>query len=394
MSDYLNEFKPPQRTLLGAGPCMVHSRVLHAMAEPILGHQDPVFLEILGDVSEMLRVVFQTSNPLTLAVSGTGTAGVEAAMCNMLERGDVVILAENGHFAHRAADTASRCGADVRMVPFPWGGPVGPDLSPLEDELKKHKKVKAVSIVHGETSTGARSPLPEIADLVHRYDSVLIVDAVASLGGVEMKMDEWDIDLCHSGTQKCLGAPSGLAPISVGPRAAKVLRERQTPVQSFYLNLVDLETYWGEQHRYHHTAPISMIYAIREALRMAMEEGMENRIQRHAQAAEALRAGLEALGLELFAHPDYRLNPLTSVIIPEGLDEARMRRKLLLEHNVEVSGGIGQLAGKIWRIGLMGHSAHVSNVLVFLSALEQVLAEEGYEVARGSGVAGAQRSLA
>ena len=396
MSNYLEEFKPPQKILMGPGPSSVHPRVLQAMTAPILGHLDPDFLRVMDDVMEMLRIVFQTSNRLTLPISATGTAGMEAAFCNMVEPGDTVVIAINGYFGNRMADIASRCGAEVHTVELSWGKPVGPDLSALEEEMRKHPSVKALGVVHGETSTGILTHMPEIADLAHRYDALLIADAVTSLGGEWMALDQWDVDVCYSATQKCLGAPPGLAPISLGPRAVNVLRERKTKVQSFYLNLANLETYWSEnQNRvYHHTAPISMIYALREALRMVMEEGMENRIRRHARNASALRAGLEALGLELFADPDHRLNPLTTVVVPDGVNEAQVRRRLLMEYSIEIGGGLGEIAGRVWRIGLMGESSSEGNVLTFLSALERILPEEGYEVAQGAGLAGALGALA
>ena len=379
---------------MGPGPSDVHPRVLQAMAAPILGHLDPDFLRVMDDVMEMLRIVFRTSNRMTLPISGTGSAGMEAALCNMVEPGDKVVIAINGYFGSRMADIATRCGGEVHRVEVPWGKPVGPDLSPLEDELRRHRAVKVLGVVHGETSTGSLSPLPEIADLAHRYDAILIADAVTTLGGEEVDLDRWEVDVCYSGTQKCLGAPPGLSPISLGPRAVKVMEGRKTQVQSFYLNLADLLTYWSENRVYHHTAPISMIYALREALRMAMEEGLENRIRRHARNALALRAGLEALGLELFAQPGYRLSPLTTALVPEGINEAEVRRRLRADYGIEIGGGLGQIAGRVWRIGLMGESSRESNVLTFLSALERILPEHGYEVALGSGVAAAQRSLA
>ena len=394
MAQYLKEFVPPQRILLGAGPSSVHPKVLQAMSQPILGHLDPDFVRAMDDVRDMLRIVFQTSNSLTLPISGTGTAGMETAFCNVVEPGDTVVIAANGFFGTRMADIASRCGAQTQVVEFPWGRPVGPDLSALENEMKSHGRVKAVGVVHGETTTGVLTPLPEIADLAHRYDALLIVDAVTSLGGEEVDVDGWDIDICYSGSQKCLGAPPGLSPITLGPRAVKVLSERKTKVQSFYLNLVDLESYWSSDKRvYHHTAPISMIYALREALRMGMEEGVENRIQRHARNAASLRSGLETLGLELFAEPGYRLNPLTSVLVPDGVDESQVRSGLRTEHGIEISGGLGQVAGRIWRMGLMGESSRDRNVLALLSALEGILSVEGHEVVHGTGVAAAQLVL-
>ena len=379
---------------MGPGPSNVHPRVLHAMDMPILGHLDPDFLRVMDDVMEMLRLILQTSNRLTLPLSATGTAGMEAAFCNVVEPGDTVVIAINGYFGNRMADIAARCGAEVHTVQFPWGKPVGPDLSPLEEEMGKHRSIKALGLVHGETSTGVLSPLPALAELAHRHDALLIADAVTTAGGEEVALDQWDVDICYSASQKCLGAPPGLAPISLGPRAAKVLKERESKIQSFYLNLAVLESYWSESRVYHHTAPISMIYALREALRMAMEEGMEERIRRHARNAGALRAGLEALGLELFADPSYRLNPLTTVVVPEGVKEAQVRRRLLTDYGIEIGGGLGEIAGRVWRIGLMGDSSSEKNVLAFLSALERILPDEGYEVARGASLAAAQRALA
>lgn len=395
MGSYLREFNPPERILMGAGPSSVHPRVLQAMAQPIIGHLDPAFLGVMDDVMKALRMAFQTSNRLTLPLSATGTAGMEAAFCNVSEPGDTVVLAINGYFGSRMVEIASRSGAQVHTVEYPWGKPVGPDLSALEEEMKKHRKIKAVGVVHGETSTGVLNSLPELATLAHRYDALLIADAVTSLGGEEVPIDQWDVDVCYSATQKCLGAPPGLAPISLGPRAVKVLKERKTPVQSFYLNLSDLESYWSEnQDRvYHHTAPISMIYALREAMRMLMEEGLENRIRRHARNAAALRSGLEALGLELFAEQGYQLNPLTAVKVPDGVKSAHVRGKLREEHGIEISGGLGQIADRVWRIGLMGYSSSEHSVLTFLSALESILPDEGYEVARGAGVAAAEQVL-
>ena len=393
MARYLREFVPPPRILMGPGPSNVHPRVLQAMAMPVLGHLDPDFLRVMDDVIDMLRIVFRTSNRLTISISGTGTAGMEAAFCNLLEPGDTVVIAINGYFGTRMADMASRCGAEVHTVNYPWGKPVGPDLSALEAEMKGHRTVKVLGVVHGETSTGVLNPLEQISDLAHRYDALLIADVVTSLGGEEVALDQWSVDACFSGTQKCLGAPPGLAPISLGPRAVDAIRQRKSKVQSFYLDLADLETYWFENRVYHHTPPISMIYALREALRMAIEEGMDNRIRRHARNAAALRAGLEELGLELFADPGYRLNPLTTVVAPDGVNEAQVRTKLREEYGIEIGGGLGELRGRGWRIGLMGASSSESNVLTFLSAFERVLTEEGYEVAHGAGVAAAHRAL-
>ena len=394
MSDHLPEFIPPHRILMGPGPSGVNHRVLQAMAAPLLGHLDPVFLGVMRDVREMLLRVFHTSNDLTLAVPGTGSAAMEAAFCNTIEAGDHAVIAVNGYFGSRMADIAARCGAQVHTVDFPWGTPVGPDLTVLEDEVKRHPQVKVVGMVHAETSTGVLSPIKAVADLAHRHGALLIADAVTSLAGEELDVDGWDIDVCYSGTQKCLGGPPGLSPITLGHRAAQALSGRKAPVQSFYLDLGLLQTYWSDTPAYHHTAPISLVYALREGLRLVMEEGLEARVHRHAVNAEALRTGLQALGFELFAQPGYRLNPLTTLRVPDGVDEAAVRRTLLVDHGIEIGGGLGETAGKVWRVGLMGDSSKAENVLAFLSALERILGAGEYEVAQGAGVAAAQRSLA
>ena len=391
-ASHLAELQPTPRLLLGPGPSSVHPRVLQAMTLPVMGHLDPDFFQVMNDISDMLREVYRTSNVMTMPVSATGTGAMEAACANILERGDTMVVCRNGYFGIRLGNIAERCGAEVHEVDSPWGKPADPQA--LEDELKKHPRVKAVGVVHAETSTGVLTPLPEIIDVIHRHGALAIVDAVTSLGGHDMRVDEWDIDVCYSGTQKCLGAPPGLAPITLSESAMEVVKSRETPVQSFYFNLQDLESYWGQSRSYHHTAPISMTYALREALRMMMEEGIENRFDRHARAASALRAGLEALGLELLADPEHRLNPLTTVGIPEGIDDAQIRAALLSDYAIEIGGGLGEFRGKAWRIGLMGDSARDRNVLALLSALEQLLNENGYEIAFGSSLAAAQRALA
>ena len=389
---YLEEFNPPQRILLGPGPSSVNPRVLQAMTLPILGHLDPRFFRVMDEVCAMLREVYRTENLMTVPLSATGTGAMEAACANMLERGDKIIVCRNGFFGDRLADIAERCGAETVTLDFAWGDPL--DVQVLADALEQHGPVKAVGVVHAETSTGVLTPLPEIVNLVHRHDALVIVDAVTSLGGHDLRMDEWDLDVCYSGTQKCLGAPPGLAPISFGPRAMEVINTRQSQVQSFYFNLKDLENYWNQTRAYHHTTPISMTYALRESLRMMMEEGIENRIRRHARVAAALRAGLEALGIGLMAAEGYRLNPLTTALIPEGgVEDAAVRQRLLNDYNIEIGGGLGQVRGKAWRIGLMGESAKETNVFALLSALEQILPDLGYEVATGASLSAAQRAL-
>ena len=388
---YFDEFQPHQRVLLGPGPSTVHPRVLQAMTLPVLGHLDPQFFRVMDDVCEMLRHIFNTSNFMTLPLSSTGTGAMEAACVNILEPGDTIVVCSNGFFGNRLADIARRCGAETYIVDGPWGKPV--DVQALADELKKHARVKAVGVVHGETSTGVLTPVQEIASLVHEHGGLLVVDAVTSLGGHEVRMDDWDLDVCYSATQKCLGAPPGLAPISFGPRAMEVINTRSTPVQSFYFNIKDLETYWSQTRAYHHTSPISMTYALREALRMLMEEGIENRIQRHAQVAAALRAGLEAMGIGVLPDADHFLNPLTAALVPEGIDDAAVRRRLLEDYSIEIGGGLGDLRGRVWRIGLMGESARASNVFVLLSGLEIILSGLGYEVASVASLAAAQGAL-
>ncbi len=389
---YLSELQPNTRLLLGPGPSSVHPRVLQAMTLPVMGHLDPDFFQIMNDIGEMLREVYHTTNVMTMPVSATGTGAMETACANILEPGDTMVVCRNGYFGIRLGNIAERCGARVFEVDSPWGQPV--DSQALDDELSKHSKVKAVGVVHAETSTGVLTPLPDILEVIRRHGALSIVDAVTSLGGHDMRVDEWGIDVCYSGTQKCLGAPPGLAPITLSEVAMQAVKTRETLVQSFYFNLQDLESYWGQSRSYHHTAPISMTYALREALRMMMEEGIENRINRHAKAAATLRAGLEALGLELLADPEYRLNPLTTVRIPDGIDDAKVRAALLNEYAIEIGGGLGEFRGKAWRIGLMGDSARDRNVLALLSALEQLLNENGYEVAFGSSLAAAQKALA
>ncbi|MEX2431146.1 MAG: alanine--glyoxylate aminotransferase family protein [Dehalococcoidia bacterium] len=390
MPTYLHEFTPPFRLLMGAGPSNVHPRVLQAMAASLLGHLDPDFLRAMDDVREMLRQVFLTKNQLTLPVSGTGTAGMEAALVNILEPGDTFIVGINGYFGARLADIASRTGARVFEVEQSQGQPVNAES--IRAEIARHDSVKAVAVVHAETSTGVLTPLPEISRAAHEAGALLVVDAVTSLGGTELRIDDWDIDVCYSGTQKCLGAPPGLAPVTMGERALAVMDSRKTKVQSFYLDLTMLRKYW-QQRAYHHTAPVSMIYALREALRLALEEGLEARWRRHDRSAAALYAGVEAMGLSVVAGKGCRVPGVTAIHAPEGVDEAEVRKYLLLQHNIEVSGGLGPLAGKVFRVGLMGYNSTPANVFSFLSALEGALTAQQYELPAGAGVAAAQQSL-
>ena len=391
-SSYMNELQPPQKVLLGPGPSTVHPRVLQALSLPVMGHLDPTFFQVMDDVCEMLRMVFHTTNFMTVPISSTGTGAMETACANIIEPGDSMLVCRNGYFGIRLADIAERCGATVHVMDTPWGKAVDPQM--LKDELKKHPGLKAVGVVHAETSTGVLSDMKELVDVIHEPGALAIVDAVTSLGGHEVRMDDWGIDVCYSATQKCLGAPPGLAPISLSPAAMDVVAKRPSKVQSFYFNLKDLEAYWNQTRAYHHTSPINMTYALREALRMMMEEGQENRINRHARVAAALRAGAEALGLSLLAEEGHRLNPLTTLSIPQGIEDAKVRRALLNGYDIEIGGGLGEFAGKAWRVGLMGESARERNVFALLSALETILSKEGYEVAFGASLSAAQRTIA
>ena len=391
-SSYMNELQPPQKVLLGPGPSTVHPRVLQALSLPVMGHLDPTFFQVMDDVCEMLRMVFHTTNFMTVPISSTGTGAMETACANIIEPGDSMLVCRNGYFGIRLADIAERCGATVHVMDTPWGKAVDPQM--LKDELKKRPGLKAVSVVHAETSTGVLSDMKELVEHIHESGALAIVDAVTSLGGHEVRMDDWGIDVCYSATQKCLGAPPGLAPISLSPAAMDVVAKRPSKVQSFYFNLKDLESYWNQTRAYHHTSPINMTYALREALRMMMEEGQENRINRHARVAAALRAGAEALGLSLLAEEGHRLNPLTTLSIPEGIEDAKVRRALLNDYDIEIGGGLGEFAGKAWRVGLMGESARERNVFALLSALETILSKEGYEVAFGASLSAAQRTIA
>ena len=392
-SSYMTELNAPQKVLLGPGPSTVHPRVLAAMASPVMGHLDPAFFQVMDDVCEMLRMVFHTENKMTVPLSSTGTGAMETACANVIEPGDSVLIARNGYFGVRLGDIAERCGATVHLMDTPWGKAVDPQ--DLRDELKKFPGFKAVGVVHAETSTGVLSEVKELVDVIHEAGALAIVDAVTSLGGHEVRMDDWGIEVCYSATQKCLGAPPGLAPISLSQAAMDVVVKRPTKVQSFYFNLKDLEAYWNQTRRaYHHTSPINMTYALREALRMMMEEGLDNRIKRHARVAAGFRAGAEALGLTLLAEEGHRLNPLTTVSIPEGIEDSKVRAALLNDYDIEIGGGLGDFAGKAWRVGLMGESARERNVFAVLAALETILSKEGYEVAFGASLSAAQRAIA
>ncbi len=387
------ELKPSSRLLLGPGPSMVHPRVLRAMSTPLLGHLDPEFLVIMNEVQGMLRAVFQTENAFTIAISGTGSAGMEAALVNVVEPGDKVIVGVSGVFGTRLADIVGRCGGQLVKLEVPWG-----QIFPLEriqEALAKEGKVKAVALVHAETSTGAQQPLEGLGMVCRDHGALLVVDAVTSLGGVPVEVDRHGIDVCYSGTQKCLSCPPGLAPLTFSLRALQAVRARKTKVQSWYLDVSMIADYWAEGKRaYHHTAPISMVYALREALRIVLEEGLEPRFARHRRHSAAVMAGLAQLGCTPNAAEGHRLPSLNCVKTPEGVDEAPIRKALLADAGIEIGGGLGPLVGKIWRIGLMGESSRQEHVFAVLAALEQALAKAGRKVRPGEAMAAAAAQYA
>lgn len=362
----------PTRLLLGPGPSNVHPAVLQAMNTPLVGHLDPVFLKLMDEIQSLLRYVWQTENSLTIAVSGTGTAAMEATVANVTEPGDVVLVGVNGYFGHRLVDMSRRYGADVQTITKSWGQAF--TLDEFRTALETYRPV-ILALVHAETSTGVRQPLEGVGELCREFDCLLLVDTVTSLGGVPLFLDAWGVDLAYSCSQKGLGCPPGASPFTIGSRAMEKLQQRQTQVANWYLDISLLNKYWGKERTYHHTAPISLYYALREALRLIAEEGLENCWQRHQRNAEYLWQGLEDLGLTLHVEQDLRLPTLTTVRIPSGVDGKAIARQLLQEYGIEIGGGLGELAGQVWRIGLMGFNSNKENVERFIEALRQVLSK-------------------
>jgi alanine-glyoxylate transaminase/serine-glyoxylate transaminase/serine-pyruvate transaminase len=368
-------FNPGERLLLGPGPSPVHPRVLRALSAPLLGHLDPEFLAMMTEIQLKLRQVFLTSNKLTIPISGTGSAGMEACFVNFIDPGDPVLVCIAGVFGQRMRDVAERCGARVTTVEAPWGSPV--ELSGILEAVRKHSP-KIVAIVHAETSTGVLQDVESLGHELAPSDALFLVDCVTSLGGVPVRIDEWGVDIAYSGTQKCLGAPPGLAPVTISDRALETLRRKRQKPQSWYLDLTMVEKYWGEERTYHHTAPISMEYALLEALNLMLEEGLDARWKRHELNHRALAEGLAHIGVGLLPAPPYRLWSLNAVSVPEGVDEARVRAQLLKNFGIEIGSGLGPLKGKVWRVGLMGYGSSKSNVVLFLSVLEKTLRDNGY----------------
>lgn len=383
----LQDLVIPPRTLMGPGPVDVDPRVLAAMSLPLLSHLDPDFTRIMDDIMTMLRQVFLTGNRFTAAVSATGHGGMEAALINAVEPGETVIIGVCGLFGERLAEIAERTGANVVRVEGEWGKPIDP--YDIRKALDDNPGAKLVAVIHGETSTGVLQPLEELARIAHEHDALFLADTVVTLGGCEVRVDDWGIDICYSGSQKCISSPPGLAPITISDRVAELIKNRSSKVRSWYFDLGQIFSYWGEERFYHHTAPISMIYALREALRLLLCEGLEPAWKRHARHGRALLLGLDAMDLHSPVDPAYRIPQLVVIKVPEQIDEAKVRKALVTRYGIEIAGGLGRLKGKLWRIGLLGYSAQKKNVLMLLSALEQILLEEGHRFEPGAGVAAA-----
>jgi alanine-glyoxylate transaminase/serine-glyoxylate transaminase/serine-pyruvate transaminase len=385
----LGELKPPARILLGPGPSNVDSRVYRAMMAPVLGHLDPEFIHIMDETQTLMRRLFVTENRLTFPVSGTGSAGMDTAMLNCLEAGDTAAITVTGFFGARMADMARRAGAEVIELTAEPGRPAEPEQVRA---AIRGKKIKVLAMTHGETSTGVMHDLHGYREVADEAEALLVVDAVATAGGMPIRVDEQRLDICFTGSQKCLSAPPGLAPFTAGPRVEEAVRQRKTRVPSWYFDLTYIMQYWGSERTYHHTAPISMVYALREALRVVDEEGLEARWERHRKNQAALVAGLEAMGLEMLSAPEHRMVTVCAVRVPAGIEDKLVRGRLMEEFNIEIAGGLGELKGRIWRIGLMGASCTEGNVLLLLGALEKILGEEGFKLSPGAGVAAAAQA--
>ncbi len=387
-----NSFHPPVRTLMGPGPSDVNPRILEALSRPTVGHLDPAFIDMMDEVKALLQYVFQTKNELTLPVSAPGSAGMETVFTNLLERGDKAIICQNGVFGGRMKENVERCGAEAVMVQDDWGTAV--DLNKVEDALKANPDAKLLAFVHAETSTGVRSDAKALCALARQYDCLAVVDAVTSLAGIELKVDEWEIDAIYSGTQKCLSCVPGLSPVSFSERAAQVIRERKTPVQSWFLDLNLVMGYWGgsAKRAYHHTAPVNSLYALHESLVIVQEEGLEQSWQRHASNHRALVAGIESLGLSFVVDAACRLPQLNLVKFPDTIDDAVVRSALLSDYSLEIGSGLGTFAGKVWRIGLMGFASSQTNVYLCLSALGNVLRQQGLDVDPAAAVLAAKQT--
>jgi alanine-glyoxylate transaminase/serine-glyoxylate transaminase/serine-pyruvate transaminase len=389
----IRTFNPPIRTLMGPGPSDVHPRVLEALSRPTIGHLDPAFITMMDELKELLQYALQTGNAMTMPISAPGSAGMETCFVNLVEPGDKVIVCQNGVFGGRMKENVERCGGSAVMVEDTWGEAI--DIDKLEEALKVHGDARIVAMVHAETSTGAQSDVAALVKLAHAHDCLTIVDVVTSLGGTPVKVDEWEIDAVYSGSQKCLSCTPGLSPVSFNERALEKVRKRKTRVQSWFMDLNLVMGYWGTgaKRAYHHTAPINALYALHEALLILQEEGLENAWARHRKHHLALRAGLEAMGLQFIVKVADRLPQLNAVTIPAGVDDAAVRSRLLNEYNLEIGAGLGTLAGKVWRIGLMGHASRAENILLCIGALESVLGDMGADINPGVALPAMQQGL-
>ena len=386
---HILSFQPPHRTLMGPGPSEVHQRVLDAMARPTVGHLDPAFVGMMEELKTLLRYAFQTSNDLTFPVSGPGSVGMETCFVNLVEPGDKVVVCRNGVFGGRMIENVKRCGGVPVIVEDAWGSAVDPGK--LEDALKANPDAKVVAFVHAETSTGAQSDAKTLVEIARQHSCLTIVDAVTSLGGTPLKVDEWEIDAIYSGSQKCLSCTPGLSPVSFSARAVETVKNRKSVVQSWFMDLNLVLGYWSTNAKrtYHHTAPINALYGLHESLVMLQDEGLENSWERHARNYQALKTGFDAMGLAFFVKEDQRLPQLNAICIPAGVDDAEVRRRLLQDYNLEIGAGLGDMAGKIWRLGLMGYSSRPENVLLALRALDEVLTDMGAPIQSGCAVAAA-----
>lgn len=393
-ADNITTFIPPQRILMGPGPSNIHPRVLNAMSEPVIGYMDPIFVEMMAELKDLIRYVYQTKNMLSYPVSGPGSVGMENCFVNLVQPGDTVVVCVNGVFGGRMVENVLRCGATPVILEGTWGEPVDPNA--LEDLLKKTPKARVVSFVHGETSTGVVSDAKTISAIAHKYDCLVIADAVTSLAGVPVLADEWDLDAVYSAGQKCLSCTPGLSPSTFSQRAIDFITGRKDKIQSWFMDMTMILEYWGKTVRtYHHTAPINGLYALHEALLMLKEEGLENVWARHRSNYEALRDGFEAMGLEFLVKDEKdRLPQISTVKVPEGVNEPALRQELLKAKSIEVGAGLGVFAGKVWRFGLMGQSSQMGNVLTCLETMEQILPKLGYPVKPGVAVAAAHKRYA
>ncbi len=392
MAEPIRSINFPKRFLMGPGPSEVDPRVYRAMIQPVMGHMDPLFLNCLNELQQMLRNAFRTANPITFPLPGTGSAGLEASLINFVEPGDEVAVVVGGIFAGRMCEVLERCRVNLTRIDIPWDQAADP--AAVRSAIGG-KKLKLLGVVHSETSTGVCQPLAPMRAIADEAGALLVVDTVSSLGGLPLEVDGWEIDVCYSGSQKCLACPPGLAPVTVNEQALEVLRARKSLVQSWYLDLSMVEKYWGPERTYHHTPPVNMLFALHEALRLLNEEGMEAAWERHRRAHLSLVRGIEAMGMRMYVEdPAARAWTVNTIRIPDGIEDGQVRAKLMEQFQLEIAGGLGKLKGKIWRVGLMGLTASKSSVLLLLGALDSVLSECGHKFDRGAGITAAEEAYA